>query len=110
MNNIKHVNIYCLINPVNENIFYIGATFHKIYERLSAYKGGKGNKNLKETVNNIQSIGLQPEILLLDTVGISDASFFEDFYISLFKSFGFSLTNVKKSDYSQSKDNGYFYE
>lgn len=103
------VNIYCLINPLDESVFYVGATFHKIYNRLSCYKGGKGNRSLKEIVKIIQANSMQPEILLLDEVSIKDASFFEDFYMDLFKSFGFKLCNIRRSDYSISRDNGCFY-
>lgn len=111
MNRLKNVNIYCLINPINDHVFYIGATLNPLKTRLSSLKGtGNSNIKSKEIIKEIKEKGLLPEILLLDIVPFDDATFFEDFYMQLFKSFGFNLTNKHKSNYSRSKDNTHYIE
>lgn len=94
------VKIYALINPINSNVFYIGATSGKLYIRLSAHLTCKNNNRKYSMVTLIKSLGLRPEMLLLDTVNKRDAAFYEQFYMDLFRSFGFDIVNKRKSNYT----------
>lgn len=96
------IKIYALINPINDSVFYVGATFSELYVRLSGHLSSKGANNKKEIIiNQIKFLGKRPEMLLLEEVQHTEAGFYEQFYMDLFKSFGFKLTNKYKANYSE---------
>lgn len=97
----NNVHIYCLINPINGSVFYVGATSCELNERLKSHLSrSSGAKAKKDVLYSILALGLNPEILLLETVKFNRATFFEQFYMDLFRSFGFELTGLRKSNYS----------
>lgn len=55
-------------------------------------------------MKQIKSLNLKPEIVLLETVDFKDATETEDFYINLFKFYGFDLVNRRNSDYTYRHD------
>lgn len=92
--------IYELFNPINNTPFYIGQT-NNLDKRLKAHIRDIKYKNVKiiniEKVNIIEEIlsnNMQPQILVIDKVNLLEWQFWEKHYISLYKSFGFKLTNV----------------
>ena len=85
--------IYCLIH--NEEVKYVGKSDNptkrlKEHLRKSKYKKTYKDNWLSKLIESSQI----PELLILDKVPISDFGFWEDFYMDLFKSFGFKLTNL----------------
>lgn len=96
------VNIYCLINPIDKSVFYVGCTCNK-WNRLAQHlrESKKLDTNKDKTIQKIESFGLNVEILILETCFVMDASFWENFYIDLFKSFGFDLCQSNASCYSK---------
>ena len=88
--------IYTLSNPITKEIKYIGKTFNikrRLYGHLSKHsllKRSKKNSWIKSLINK----KLLPIIEILDEVEKSESNFYEIFYISLFKSWGFKLLNM----------------
>lgn len=93
----RGVAIYCLVNPITRNIFYVGKTKRRIESRLSAHIQDKGvNARKDREINNIIESGRRP---LIETLELCDESKWEDrevFWISEIKRLGFSITNGNK--------------
>jgi group I intron endonuclease len=70
-----------LVNPIKR---------FKEHLRKSKYKKTYKDNWLKQLIESSQI----PELLILDKVPFDNFGFWEDFYINLFKSFGFKLTNL----------------
>ena len=87
--------IYTLEHPVNGQIKYVGKT-NTPQKRavnhacLSSTKGAY----LKNWVISLSKEGLSPKLSVIDTVDIKEWQFWEKHYISLYKSWGFKLTNL----------------
>lgn len=93
------VSIYALINPLNNQVFYVGATEDPV-SRLSAHKTSLSGKTEKRgIIIAIRNSGLNLEMFILDTCHKEDVQFWEEFYIDLFFSFGFDLKQRRKSFY-----------
>jgi hypothetical protein len=94
------VKIYMLSHCGSDRI-YIGATSKSLKKRLMSHKSNaKYSKNRKKVLSHkdcwiINAINNNHSILIeeLDVVKFSEFSFWEKYYISLFKMFGFKLTN-----------------
>lgn len=87
--------IYALIDPRNNKIRYIGKA-NNPYKRFPQHINEAKNSNTKKA-NWIKSLIknlIRPELLILDEVEKNNWQFWEKFYISLYKSWGFDLTNV----------------
>jgi len=100
---MSKIQIYTLDCP-DENIpKYVGVTIRKLETRLveHIYSGNrKGKKNLKSSwIKGLLNKGKKPLINLLDIVEEKDWQFWEQYYISLFKSFGFKLKNSDDGGY-----------
>lgn len=91
---MENTYIYALIDPRNNLVRYIGKTNNikqRYYKHLNPQKGNNTYKN--NWINLLKKQGFKPEILILDEVPINNWQFWEMFYISLFKTFGFDLLN-----------------
>lgn len=97
----KEVNIYALINPINKSIFYVGATKNPTQRLRDHISGRNTNYNVAKSkiIIDIINSGQQPELLVLDTI-TTNINFWEEFYISLFLSYGFTLTQKLVSGYT----------
>lgn len=89
----KETYIYCLIH--NNEVRYVGKSDNpqqrfKEHLRKSKYKKTYKDNWLTQLIESSQI----PELLILDKVPFANFGFWEDFYIDLFKSFGFKLTNI----------------
>lgn len=51
------------------------------------------NTHKRNWINNLRKDGFKPELLILDEVSSNNWQYWEIFYISLYKSFGFNLLN-----------------
>lgn len=89
--------IYSLLDPVKEEVKYIGLTSRTLDTRLQEHltidcRYYKGN-----WIISLKKKGIQPIIELLeDNLTINEAIVKEKQYILLFKSFGATLTNLTK--------------
>ena len=89
--------IYCLKDPIDGTIKYIGKsdTPNKRYVdhlRKHTYTVTKKNNWIKKLI----SIDEKPILEILDIVPFSEWSFWEKYWIGLFKSWGFNLHNLTK--------------
>ena len=87
------IEIYCLIDPRSGHVKYVG----KAKSAKSRYRNHICNTKSKSYksnwIRNLKLEELKPELLILDSVKESEWIFWEQHYISLFKSYGFILTN-----------------
>lgn len=97
------VSIYALINPITNLVFYVGAS-KNVNSRYKAHIASPSDKCSAKylEIQNILEEGEKPELLILETCNLEDASFNENFYINLFKSYGFELKQTSKSSYTDS--------
>lgn len=91
---IENVFIYTISDPITNSVRYIGKTID-IKNRLRDHiKRSKNNKTHKDKwISSLIKQGHKPVILILDIVNKEDWIFWEKFYISLFKGWGFNLVN-----------------
>ncbi len=97
------VKIYAIINPMADEVIYVGASKNPVqryncHVSLSTWQPTTYRyKQMKKMIIN----KIIPELLILDSVSISDAKFYEDFYIQLLKTWGYKLNGqMPKSSYS----------
>lgn len=97
------IKIYALFNPIDKNIFYIGATSSDLNVRLAAhcvpyyYADNKRSfgKKKSDYIFQLKEYNTKPEIMLLEEVNHDDVDKVEEFYYYLFKSYGFTLIQDK---------------
>lgn len=84
--------IYSLNDPITDVPRYIGLTFYLHKRKLSHFnsneKTHKGN-----WIKSLRNNGLLPVMEIIDTVNENEIKFWEQHYISLYKSWGFKLVN-----------------
>jgi len=85
--------IYVLIDPRNNEIRYVGKTIQKLHRRLSRHLNHKNKSHKKSWIDGLKKEGLKPIIDILDVVPEQEWVFWEKYYISLFKTWGFDLLN-----------------
>jgi group I intron endonuclease len=93
--------IYILEDPTNDLIKYIGQTTvlkNRYKNHCSASPKYDKNGNYKPNkciswCKSLKNIGIKPILNILDQVPINELDFWEIYYISLYKSWGFELKN-----------------
>ena len=85
--------IYTLNDPISNEPRYVGWTVN-MYNRLAAHitDSDKGYKT--NWVKSLKNKGLLPIMECVDEVPLSEWVFWEQHYISLYKSWGFKLVNL----------------
>lgn len=93
--------IYCLIDPLNGQIRYIGYTKNiqkRFYGHISKCKSKRNNSRKDNWIRHLLNEKVKPIIEIIDEFDDPDSidtiKFWEMHYISLFKSWGFDLTNA----------------
>lgn len=99
------VKIYALFNTKDKNVFYIGATKQPLKIRLQGHLSRSTYSKINDYMYESCSSGAEIEIFELDEVPFYEASFYESFYIDLYYSFGFSLIQMRHSNYCQQQNN-----
>lgn len=95
------VHIYALINPINNNVFYIGASISPRHRLSTHIAESRFDKNYKsEQIREILANGLKVDYEVLETCEADKARFWEEFYMDLFCSFGFTLRQNRDSYYN----------
>jgi hypothetical protein len=92
------VKIYKLIDPITNEIRYIGRTINPLHIRLRGHlskaKNNKSNIYVKNWINSLLKKGLKPKIELLTEVeGWSKSHQFEQWLIKIYLETGFKLVN-----------------
>jgi hypothetical protein len=91
---MKNVYIYALIDPRNDHVRYIGKANNPEDRYKDHYNSARDkNTHKRNWINNVRKDGLRPELLILDEVSIDNWRYWECFYISLYKTYGFNLVN-----------------
>ena len=113
----KKIYIYALVNPLNNEIFYVGYTYNikkRLYEHLYCYNLN-GNKYKKFVILKILKNNLKPEIKIIDECdyvfnekeNMYEHERLEIYYIDKYKKEGVRLTNMtnggKNPPYSKTK-------
>jgi len=77
---IQELNIYALINPINNSVFYIGCT-HCPWVRLNQHisQSRKDNTQKSIIIQEIKKARYDIEMLILDKCQVDNASFWEEF-------------------------------
>lgn len=95
---MKTVKIYILLDE-NQQIKYVGKTNQSLDKRLiqHLFEGRNNNKTKKERwINSLLKKEKVPTIDLIDEVHVDEWSFWEKYWISQVRSWGFNLTNGTK--------------
>jgi len=85
--------IYALVDPRNGDIRYIGKA-NNARLRFNSHMFDLARTKKTNWIKSLIKIGLKPELLIIDEVLISEWVFWEMHYISLFRFYGFKLTNA----------------
>jgi len=86
--------IYTLSDPITLDIRYVGITSKTLEYRYKRHFYDKKNYKKRKWFKQLDDISLRPIIEELDVVDFDGWEFWEKWYISLFKSFGFDLVNL----------------
>jgi group I intron endonuclease len=89
--------IYGLVCPTSKKIRYIGVTRCSLEKRLNEHLRENKSKTYKQKwIKSLLKKGLKPDIVLICLTDESDWIEVEKFYINLFKTNGFKLTNTSE--------------
>lgn len=94
---MKTTYIYILIDPVTNQVRYVGKTNHpkkRFNEHVS--KCTRTNTHNNCWLVSLKNKNLKPEMVVIDESIDESWQFLEQWYIELFKSWGFNLTNTAK--------------
>jgi hypothetical protein len=91
---VNNTYIYCLIDPITKEVRYIGKSNNPNQRLVEHIKYSKYNSYKDNWIFGLKNKGLFPELFILDEVIQDEWSFWEKYYISLYKSWGFKLTNL----------------
>lgn len=98
------ISIYALINPLDGQVFYIGAS-QSPKLRMTQHYSDYCNQYKGDIIETILAAKKKPELLILEEkIPIKKVSFLENFYIDLFKSYGYTL-HQNPSTYSITYEN-----
>ena len=104
------VTIYTLEDPITNEVRYIGKTkrslVDRMYSHMSNYKLERERSYKNSWIISLKRQNLKPIIKVLDIIEEDNWEFWEQFYICLFKSWGFNLTNMTKGGEGNSGGKG----
>lgn len=84
--------IYLLIDPRNDEIKYVGSSI-SAKNRLNYHiKHNDHAKLVRKWIDDLLQNNYKPELLIIDNV--EDHLFWEEHYINLYRSFGYTLLNT----------------
>ena len=85
--------IYALIDPRDGKIKYIGKT-NNIRKRIREHIRDEENNLKYAWIKSLKKLKLQPEVLILEETDLGNDNFWEIFWISQCKAWGFELKNM----------------
>lgn len=83
-----------LTDPRNDQVRYIGKTNFPERRLSGHFKNKKNHTHKIHWLNELKQQNLKPKFVVIDEVLEKDFKFWEQHYISLYRSWGFNLTNV----------------
>lgn len=91
---MKTTNIYILIDPETQQVRYVGKA-NNISQRYKAHlnRARKHQIHKLNWISSLKNKGLKPIIEVVDIVLIEEWIFWENYWISQFKTWGFNLIN-----------------
>ena len=91
---METTNIYVLIDPINNMVRYVGKA-NNVTQRYTAHlnRARKHQVHKKNWIENLKKQGLKPIIEIIDIVPIDEWVFWETYWISQMKTWGFDLIN-----------------
>ena len=95
MSNNEFTYIYILIDPIINEVKYVGKSdnpHQRLNEHLKKAKYSHTHKN--HWILSLAKKGLIPLMIIIDEVLTNEFGFWEQFWIDYFKSYGFNLTNI----------------
>jgi group I intron endonuclease len=95
MENINYT-IYKLIDPISNEIRYVGLTFNDLKQRLKSHLSEKSNSHKSNWIKKLKSIGLKPIIESIENniSSYDEVCEREIYWIERFKQEGHPLTNM----------------
>ncbi len=86
--------IYLLVDPITDEIKYVGKTNEPLV-RLRGHLVVRNTKKRKDAwIKSLKDKKLKPVVEIIDEVVDEEWEFWEQYYISLFRSWGFNLYNL----------------
>lgn len=91
---METTNIYVLIDPITKMVRYVGKA-NNVTQRYTAHlnRARKHQIHKKNWIESLKKQGLKPIIEIIDVVPINDWVFWETYWISQMKTWGFDLIN-----------------
>ena len=91
---METTNIYILIDPITNMVRYVGKA-NNVTQRYRAHlnRARKHQVHKKNWIEKLKKEGLRPIIEVIDVVPINEWIFWETYWISQFKTWGFDLIN-----------------
>lgn len=91
---MKTTNIYVLIDPRDNKVRYVGKA-NNVSQRYRAHlnRARKHQIHKANWIKQLKEKGLKPQLEVIDVVPIDDWIFWETYWISQFKAWGFDLIN-----------------
>lgn len=91
---METTNIYTLTDPITNQVRYIGKA-NNVSQRYKAHlnRARKHQTHKLNWINSLKQKGLKPILEVIDVVPIKEWVFWETYWISQFKSWGFKLVN-----------------
>ena len=90
---MSKVYIYTISDPLTEEVRYVGKTINPS-QRFISHRYAAKKHYVACWIRKLKSQGLKPMFHIVDEVDDSSWQFWEQFYICLFKSWGFRLNNI----------------
>lgn len=92
--NMETTNIYILIDPRNNEVRYVGKA-NNVSQRYQAHlnKARDHQTYKRNWINELRNLKLKPILCVIDEVPINEWVFWEEYWISQMKVWGFKLTN-----------------
>jgi hypothetical protein len=91
---METTNIYVLIDPITDQVRYVGKA-NNVLDRFSNHmnRAKRHTPHKLAWINSLKQKGLKPIVEVVDVVPIDDWQFWEVYWISQFKTWGFDLLN-----------------
>lgn len=92
---METTNIYTLTDPITNEVRYVGKA-NKVNERYNAHlnKTRKHQTHKRNWINKLRKQGLKPIVEVIDVVPMSEWRFWERYWISQMRAWGFNLINI----------------
>lgn len=85
--------IYCLCDPITHIPKYVGKSNDPARRLECGHMAEKGNTKKLTWLKSLRNRNLKAEVEIIDEVNVCEWQFWEQYYISLYKSWGFDLKN-----------------